>query len=158
MNHSLCLHLVRISELTRTVMRESGTILNSVCDQWNSISNICLIENVAHAFGASFQENKSPFLKKVICGFCFGGSVTEEACKTSPHTREELRNSIRREISKNTREELRRVPTTYFAGILNPFRQEMKNFHICCNTGEYLLDSLKFTITAIVCLAPFIDC
>jgi hypothetical protein len=70
---------------------------------------MCLIENVVYAFGASFQENKSHLKKKVTCGFCFLGSVIEEGCKANPHILEELRNSIRREISTNTREELRRV-------------------------------------------------
>jgi len=72
MNHSVCLHLASISELTRTVLRESGTILNSVWVQWNSISIICLIENVAHVFGDSFQENKSHLKKKWLVAFIFG--------------------------------------------------------------------------------------
>ena len=53
-------------------------------------------------------------LKKVTCGFYLWGNVIEEACKTNPHTLEELRNSIGREISTIAREELRRVTDNVF--------------------------------------------
>jgi hypothetical protein len=43
-----------------------------------------LLENVAHAFDASFQENKFQVKKKVTYGFYLWGTVIDEACKTNP--------------------------------------------------------------------------
>jgi hypothetical protein len=42
---------------------------------------------------------------------------------------------------------------TRSTGILSAFSQEAKLFSICCATGQFLLDFLKVTITAIVCIA-----
>jgi len=42
---------------------------------------------------------------------------------------------------------------TRSTGILSAFGQEANIFSICCVTGQFLLDFLKVTITAIVCVA-----
>jgi hypothetical protein len=56
------------------------------------------------------------------------GSVIEEACKTNPHTLDELRNSIRREISTIAREELGIVTDNVFLRHTKPIRAGEQNF------------------------------
>jgi hypothetical protein len=48
------------------------------------------------------------------CDFYLWGSLKDKVCKTNPHTVEELRNNIRREISTVSGEELQRVNNNLF--------------------------------------------
>jgi len=74
------------------------------------------------------------------------GSLKDKVYKKNPHTLEEVRYNIRREIS------------VISGVVLSAFGQKGKIFSICCSTGDVLLDFVKVVITANLLLAFFTDC
>jgi hypothetical protein len=73
------------------------------------------------------------------------GNLKVKVYKTNPHTLEKLRNNTCYEISTISREELQRFNNNAFHGYT-----EGKSFHICCSSGEFLLQFLRAIINVII--------
>jgi hypothetical protein len=84
------------------------------------------------------------------------GSLKEKAYKR-PHTLEELRYNIRREISTISGEEFQKVQKSS-AVVLSAFVQEGNIFSTCRSTGNVLLEFLKVAVTANLLFASFTNC
>jgi hypothetical protein len=98
----------------------------------------------------------SPDLKP--CDFYLWGSLKNKVYKTDPHTLEEVRHDIRREISTVSGEEFQKV-NNVFRRYTECIWSGGQHFSICCSTGEFLLDFIKVITTAIAYrLAPFTHC
>jgi hypothetical protein len=85
------------------------------------------------------------------------GNLKAKVYKTYSHNLEELTSNIYQEFSTISGEKLQILNNNTFHKCTECFQSGRQHFQHLLSTGELSLDFLKFIVTAVLCVGPFID-